>query len=100
MGVAHVADNGSEDDSEEFSNPLPPDMVEVRVNEDSVEVELGSGIKDEGAVSEAYADVLCNYFCRHFAQKLLGEEGLTAVVNMSPQGKPDDDGDDDPNSGC
>ena len=27
-----------------------------------------------------------------------GEDGLAAGVNMSPQGKPDDDGDDDPDS--
>ena len=44
-------------------------MVDVRVNEDNIKVELGSDIKDEGAVSEAYADVLCNYFGGHFTQK-------------------------------
>ena len=59
-------------------------MVEVSVNEDNIEVELGSDIKDEGLVSEAYTDVLCNYFGGHFTQKWLGEEGLATVVNMSP----------------
>ena len=73
-------------------------MVEVRTTGDSIEVELGANITDEDAVHEAYDNVLCNHFCKHFAHKWLGEEGLAALVNTSPQGKPDDDGDDDPDS--
>ena len=73
-------------------------MVEVRCDEDSIEVELGTNITDSNAVQEAYADVFCNHFGEHFVRQWLGEEGLAALVNTSPQGKPDDDGDDDPDS--
>ena len=49
-------------------------------------------------VQEACADAFCNQFGAHFACQWLGEEGLAALlVNTSPQGMPDDDGDDDPN---
>ena len=58
-------------------------MVEVREGKDHVEVELGSNYQDEVAQSEAYADVLYNYFGSHFAHKWLGVDGLAAVVNMS-----------------
>ena len=41
---------------------------------------------------------LCNQFGSYFAHQILGEEGLAALlVNTSPQGKPDDDSDDDLN---
>ena len=73
-------------------------MVEVRTTGDSIEVELGANITDEDVLHVAYADVFCNHFGKHFAHKWLGEEGLAALVNTSPQGKPDDDGDDDPHS--
>ena len=39
--------------------------------------------------------MLCHYFSSHFATKWLGTDGLAAVVTMSSQGKPDDDGVDD-----
>ena len=42
--------------------------------------------------------MFCTHFREHFAHQWLGEEGLGALVNTSPQGKPDDVGDDDPNS--
>ena len=59
---------------------------------------FGAIITDEDAVHETYVNVFCNHFGKHFAHKWLGEEGLTALVNMSPHGKPHDDGDDDPDS--
>ena len=47
--------------------------------------------------AEACTDALCNTFGSYFAHQILGEEGLAALlVNTSPQGKPDDDSDDDP----
>ena len=87
---------GSEETNGEFSEPLHPDMVEVRTDGDSIEVELGANITGSNAVQEAYADVFCVHFGKNFAKKWLGEEGLAALVGTSPQGKPDDDGDDDP----
>ena len=73
-------------------------MVEVKTDGDSIKVELGANITGSNAVQEAYADVFCAHFGEHFAKKWLGEEGLAALVGTSPQGKPDDDGDDDPDS--
>ena len=40
--MAHVA--RSEEVAGEFTDPLPPDMVEVRVIGDNIGVELGAGI--------------------------------------------------------
>ena len=91
--TAHVT--GS---TEGLNGPLPADMVEVRVTGDSIEVKLGANITEEDAIQEAYADVFCNKFGQHFAQEWLGEEGLAALINTPTQGKPDDDGDDDPDS--
>ena len=94
--TAHIV--GSEDITGGFTDPLPPDMVEVRSDGDSIEVELGANITDSNAIQEAYADVFCTHFGEHFAHKWLAEEGLAALVSTSPQGKSDDDGDDDPDS--
>ena len=73
-------------------------MVEVRSDGDSIEVKLGANITDSNSIQEAYTDVFCTHFGEHFTQKWLGEEGLATLVSTSPQGKPDDDGDNDPNS--
>ena len=42
--------------------------------------------------------MFCTHFGEHFSQQWLGEEGLAALVHKSSQGKPNDDGDDDPDS--
>ena len=94
--IAHVT--GSEEIIEGFNGPLQADMVKVRVTGDSIEVKLGANITEEDAIQEAYADVFCNKFRQHFAREWLGEEGLAALINTPTQGKPDDDGDDDPDS--
>ena len=91
--IAHVT--GS---TEGLNGPLLADMVEVRVTGDSIEVELRANITEEDTIQEAYADVFCNEFGQHFAREWLGEEGLAALINTPTQGKPDDDGDDDPDS--
>ena len=73
--------------------------MEVRYDGKSTEIELGSNISDSNMVQEACADALCNQFWAYFARQWLGEEGLaTLLVNTSPQGKPNDDSDDDPDS--
>ena len=41
---------GSEEANSEFSKPLHPDMVEVRTDGDSIEVELGANITGSNAV--------------------------------------------------
>ena len=87
---------GSEETNGEFSEPLHPDMVEVRTDGDSIEIKLGSNITGSNAVQEAYCDVFCMHFGKHFAKQWLGEEGLATLVGTSTQGKPDNDGDDDP----
>ena len=70
----------------------------MRVTGDIIEVELGDNITEEDAIQEAYADVFCNKFRQHFAWEWLWEEGLTALINTLTQCKPDDDGDDNPDS--
>ena len=90
---------GSQENEGEFSGPLPSDEVEVSYNGNSIEIELGSDISDGDMAAEACAGALCNQFGSYFAHQILGEEGLAALlVNTSPQGKPDDDSDDDPDS--
>ena len=42
--------------------------------------------------------MFCTHFREHFPHQWLSEEGLATLVNTSPQGKPDDVGDDDHNS--
>ena len=68
--TAHVV--GSEESNGGFTDPLHPDMVEVRSDGDSIEVELGANITDSNAIQEAYADMFCTHFGEHFARKWLG----------------------------
>ena len=73
--------------------------MEVRYDGESIEIELGSDISEGHTAVEACTNILCITFGSYFAREILGEEGLAALlVNTSPQGKPDDDSDDDPNS--
>ena len=66
-------------------------MVEVREGKDFIDVCLGSDYQDKDYQAEAYCDAMMHYLGSQFTTKCFGTEGLAAMVNMSSQGKSDDE---------